>query len=173
MIYFTSDTHFGHTKVITYSNRPYKTIAEMNLGLIEKWNARVGKRDDVWHLGDFCFTKDPWEYRKQLNGRIHLILGNHDWRRISLLETTQVFESVQESKYLKYNGMRFWLSHYAHRTWPKSGKGAFHLYGHSHGDLPNYNRSMDVGVDANNYQPISIDEVVEKLKDAVVTLHHM
>lgn len=172
MIWFTADTHFGHVKVITYSKRPYNTIEEMDADLIKKWNAKINQKDEVWHLGDFSFAKEPAIYREQLNGRINLVLGNHDRRRMSLLDATRLFESVQDVKYLRYNNMRFWLSHYAHRTWPSSNKGTFHLYGHSHGDLPNYNRSMDVGVDANNYQPISIDEVVAKLKDCILTPHH-
>ena len=65
------------------------------------------------------------------------------------------------------------MSHYAHRTWRNSVHGAFHLYGHSHGDLPGLGRSMDVGVDANDYAPISIAAVVEKLSVAGITDHHI
>lgn len=171
MIWFTADTHFGHKKIIEYSNRPFKSVEEMDYILIHNWNERVAPNDEVNHLGDFCFGNQE-EYRQHLNGRIHLILGNHDRRRISLLEAGRLFETVQDVKYLRYNGLRFWLSHYAHRTWPKSGKGSFHLYGHSHGDIPDFHRSMDVGVDHQKYYPISIDEVVKKLEKFPITNHH-
>lgn len=171
-LWLTSDTHFGHEKVIEYSNRPWPNVDEMDEALIKKWNAKVGPRDEVWHLGDFSFRKNPESIRNRLNGKIHLVLGNHDRRRISLLDAGHMFESVQDVKYLRYEGMRFFLSHYAHRCWPKSGKGSFHLFGHSHGDLPPYNRSMDVGVDANNYEPIAIEAVIKMLQDKPVTPHH-
>jgi len=83
MIYFTSDTHFGHGNIIEYSNRPFKDSTEMNWTLIRNWNARVQKEDTVFFLGDFCFKSgigsqkaDFW--KSQLNGNIIFISGNHD-----------------------------------------------------------------------------------------------
>ena len=172
MLWFTSDTHFDHTRVIEYSNRPFQTIEEMNETLITNWNERITERDEVWHLGDFCWSDRAEFFRNQLKGRIHLILGNHDLRRTSIKDATKLFESVDFVKYLRYNHDKFWLSHYAHRTWPKSNRGSYHLYGHSHNDLPGLNRSMDVGVDAQNYRPISIDEVISQLKNKGFTNHH-
>lgn len=171
-LWFTADTHFGHSHVIRFSDRPFASVGEMDAELIRRWNAVVGPRDEVWHLGDFCWTKEPESYVQQLNGRIHLVLGNHDRRRMSLLDAGMLFASVQDVKYLRRDGLRFWLSHYAHRTWPKANHGTYHLYGHSHGDLPGVNRSMDVGVDANDYAPISMDAVVAELQDAAFTQHH-
>jgi calcineurin-like phosphoesterase family protein len=171
MIWFTSDPHFGHEKVIKYSSRPFATVEEMDETLIQYWNSRVEKKDEVWCLGDFVFHGSVEGYRARLNGRIHLVLGNHDRRRLSLLDV-RLFESVQDVKYLRWEGLRFWLSHYAHRTWPKSNRGSYHLYGHSHGDLAGNGRSMDVGVDCNDYHPISIEEVVKILDHFPPTNHH-
>jgi hypothetical protein len=39
------------------------------------------------------------------------------------------------------------LCHYGMRVWPASHHGSVHFYGHSHGRLPGYGRSRDVGVD--------------------------
>lgn len=173
MIWFTADPHFGHKKVIEFSKRPWTTVEEMDAALIKNWNSRVGKKEEIYLIGDFSFHKDQTIIRNQLNGRIHLIIGNHDRRRISLLDTQQLFESVQDVKYLRFNKLRFFLSHYPHRCWPKSGKGSFHLYGHTHGDYPGVGKSMDVGVDANDYLPVSMDEVILKLKDKPDTPHHL
>jgi calcineurin-like phosphoesterase family protein len=45
--------------------------------MLDNWNQRVGEQDLVLHLGDFAF-KEPERYLNQLNGRILLLLGNHD-----------------------------------------------------------------------------------------------
>lgn len=75
-----SDTHFWHENIIKYCNRPYANAQEMNEDLIAKWNARLKENDIVWHLGDFCFgcKEHITEIVPRLNGRINLVLGNHD-----------------------------------------------------------------------------------------------
>ena len=81
MDYFIADTHFGHGNILTYDGRPYKDTAEMDAALTENWNRAVGKDDDVWILGDAVWTRDPKVAESvlgRLNGRKHLIAGNHD-----------------------------------------------------------------------------------------------
>ena len=39
MIWFTSDTHFGHANVLKFSERPWDDIDDMNYALIENINA--------------------------------------------------------------------------------------------------------------------------------------
>ena len=79
MIYFTSDTHFGHARIIELCARPFANVDEMNEALIQKWNAVVGPDDVVYHLGDFFMgPKETVLLRKRLNGKIVLIKGNHD-----------------------------------------------------------------------------------------------
>ena len=79
-VFFTSDTHFWHENIIKFCNRPFGSIEEMNNTIIENWNKVVGENDIVFHLGDFCFCgSDKFkEIIENLNGRIYLILGNHD-----------------------------------------------------------------------------------------------
>ena len=81
-IFFTSDTHFNHTNIIKYAQRPYSDAEEMNEDLIKRWNSVVGKNDIVFHLGDFMFGNINrfWEFRSRLNGKIYLIHGNHDYK---------------------------------------------------------------------------------------------
>lgn len=79
MIFFTSDTHYGHANVIKYCNRPFRDIVEMREVLINSWNAAVGPADLVYHLGDFSFhEREVATVLPRLNGRKILILGNHD-----------------------------------------------------------------------------------------------
>jgi calcineurin-like phosphoesterase family protein len=143
---FTADTHFGHANIIKLSGRPFADQGEMDAVLIENWNRVVKPNDEVWHLGDFAW-KCPARFVAKLRGRIHLIKGNHD--KLTNQKARQSFDSVHDVRMVKVGGQQIWLSHYAHRTWPKSHYGVWHLYGHSHGTLPDLlNMSLDVGVDA-------------------------
>ena len=90
-VWFISDTHFGHAKVIEYCNRPFANIQEMDKELIKRWNAKVKSRDLVWHLGDFALANKEYvaEIVSKLNGEIRLIKGNHDTRSSQWFRTTQ------------------------------------------------------------------------------------
>ena len=161
MLYFISDTHFGHTKVLQYCNRPYTTINEMDEDLIQKWNSVVKEKDTVYIVGDFSF-RDPLIYLRQLKGKKRLITGGHDynWKK-RFCE----FDSVEKMDILKLNLYSIVLSHCCFRVWERSHYNSWHLFGHSHGKLEPIGKSWDVGVDANNYgPPLSLDEIVEIMK---------
>ena len=83
-VFFTSDTHFNHNNIIQYCQRPFKSSDEMNEAMIDNWNSVVGEDDTVFHLGDFCLgCAEEWNKTlNRLNGRIYLILGNHDLKNI-------------------------------------------------------------------------------------------
>jgi len=86
-ILVTSDTHFCHANIIKYCHRPYQTVEQMNKDLIDRWNSRVSTDDTVIHVGDFALTSDPqaiYEIRKQLNGYIILVVGNHDYSKAKM-----------------------------------------------------------------------------------------
>ena len=86
---FISDTHFGHTNIIPYCDRPFVSVEQMNRYMIQQWNSVVKKNDTVYHLGDFSLCISPEEVKdivSQLNGNIRLVKGNHDtWNKNSLL----------------------------------------------------------------------------------------
>ncbi|MEM0999605.1 MAG: phosphoesterase [Bacteroidota bacterium] len=166
-IWFTADTHFGHRNIIKYTERPYASVAEMDEALIENWNSVVGPVDPVYHIGDFglCAPGQLSKILDRLNGRIHLIIGNHE---ASALALSDRFEWVRHYHELTvkdpdaHRGKRLIvLLHYAMRVWNASHHGSWHLYGHSHGTLPDdiTSLSFDAGVDCHNYRPISYAEV--------------
>ena len=83
-LFFTSDTHFYHGNIIRFCNRPFKSVEMMNETIISNWNNTVGQDDIVFHLGDFCLGGSA-EWNKildRLNGKIYLIMGNHDLKNI-------------------------------------------------------------------------------------------
>lgn len=164
--WFTSDTHYYHKNIIKYSNRPYKHVDEMNEALIENYNKRVQKGDTCYHLGDFGFADKDKLHRvvQRLHGQKHLILGNHD--RVdnfrNIFNTVRDYAEIRIPDEEARQGVQsIVLFHYSMRVWNKSHYGAWQLYGHSHGTLPNPTDllSMDVGVDPMGYYPISYEEV--------------
>lgn len=162
MILFSSDTHFGHAKIIEYCKRPFRDVSHMHEVLIERWNAVVKPADTVYHLGDFGFGPAVPLVRRRLNGSIRLILGNHDKIR---LEDASMFTSIDHLKLIDVDKQRIVLCHYAMRTWQFQSKGAWQLYGHSHGNLADDPGllSCDVGVDCWNMFPVSMSQLRERM----------
>jgi calcineurin-like phosphoesterase family protein len=183
-IWFSSDHHFGHRAILTYSHRPFTDVAEMDAALIRNWNERVAERDDVYHLGDIIFRlskERTEEILRQLRGRIHLVRGNHDRDIEKHRERFVWVKDLAEVKIPDPDAVdglqRIVLCHYAMRTWNRSHFGSWSLYGHSHGTLyddPN-SLSFDVGVDARGFAPVSYEDVkaVMKTKRFVPIDHHV
>jgi calcineurin-like phosphoesterase family protein len=159
-IFFTADTHFGHKNILRHCNRPFESIEEHDEALIVQWNALVKPNDWVFHLGDIAFRgqkERTTQTLRRLNGKIHLIIGNHD--KDVLKHSSSRFVWTKDVYFLKLDGKQIFLSHYPHRSWPSSARGSWHLFGHCHGNLPPHYLSMDVGVDVWGFYPISYSRV--------------
>lgn len=168
MIYLTSDTHFNHSNVIRYSSRPFLDVKEMNETLIENWNSIITPKDEVYHLGDFGFGDEEEIIKiiKKLNGKKYLVKGNHDVRLMKMKSFLGHFVWIKDYYEFQHNKNKIVLCHFPFYSWNKSHYGSFHCHGHSHASLQEVNknvRRMDVGVDANNYFPVSIDYVEQEL----------
>ena len=167
-VFFTSDHHFGHKNIIRFSDRPFETVEEMDEAMVERWNEVVGERDHVFHLGDVSLhgPQRTRELLDRLNGHIYLVIGNHEksamntvcrdrfeWRK-DLFDLRIHDEEDSKRQYIV-------LCHYAMRVWNRSFHGSWHLYGHSHGTLPDDPQSLsfDAGVDCHDFKPLSYAEV--------------
>jgi len=161
MIFFTSDTHFDHRNILLYAKRPWATLEEMNEGLIANWNAVVGKGDTVYHLGDFAFKRHAY-FASRLNGQIVLIEGSHD----NMTAKDRKSFAWVGPMHVVHGDPDIILCHYAMRVWPRSHYGTWHLFGHSHGNLPPWGKSFDVGVDAwgLGYAPLSLATVAREME---------
>lgn len=178
-VFFTSDTHFGHANIIKLCNRPFANADEMNEELIKRWNEKVGKDDYVFHLGDFAFGGSTlWNsILDRLNGHIILILGNHDFKNLRSGYMSR-FEDVQQQMYIQIGGKSVYLNHYPYLCFGgsyKNDQSVIQLFGHVHSSPYNTGKDAqrlehlfptqyDVGVDNNDFRPISFDEVLEKIK---------
>lgn len=160
--FFTSDTHFAHEGIIRHCFRSFVSVQEMDETIIANWNARVGQKDIVWHLGDFTLAgaEVAETYLSRLNGKINLVWGNHDRNSVRKLPR---WASSQYATEISLDGHPIILCHYAMRVWNRSHHGTLMLYGHSHAGLPGSNQSLDVGVDAWNFQPVTLPEILDRL----------
>ncbi|MRI57174.1 metallophosphoesterase [Methylobacterium sp. DB1607] len=162
-VWFTADTHFGHANVLALSRRPFADIRDHDEALVASWNARVGRGDEVWHLGDFALGLDETALSRlfgRLNGRKHLIVGNHDARRTLRLPWSSQPEQMRE---IVVDHRRIVLCHYALRSWRRIHGGAVHLYGHTHGRIPGTRNSEDAGVDAWGYAPVALPDLLMRM----------
>ena len=164
MIWFTSDLHLGHRAAINMCGRPFESVEEMNDILIRNYNTCVKPQDTVYILGDITHRIPLLEANqliRQLNGKKILCKGNHDKNYDPAL-----FEGIYDFREIAVNGVNISLMHYPLMSWPKSRHGSIHLHGHMHNN-EEYNlqqkmnkiRRYDVGVDANHFYPISIEQI--------------
>lgn len=153
MYFFTADEHYGHKNIIKYCNRPFKSVEDMDEVLVLRHNRLVDDKDTVFHLGDFTLRsfEQAQKYIKRLNGEHIFLNGSHDYwaRKLTLPDIIE----------RKFNECYVVMCHYAMRTWPRSHYGSWQLYGHSHGTLDPIGKQWDVGVDNNNFTPISIQHL--------------
>jgi len=173
--FFTGDLHLSHKNVIKYCNRPFETAAEMNEKLIDNWNSVVTKSDIIYVVGDVAFEKDQEKRDKmlgRLHGEKHLVWGNHDkglkptaWQKHfhSAADIRSITIPMQKED--RVVNQHIVMCHYAMRVWDRAHYGTWHLFGHSHNTLPDdpNSLSLDVGVDAWNFTPVSLDQIAEAM----------
>jgi calcineurin-like phosphoesterase family protein len=139
----------------------------MNEAMITRWNERVQENDTVWFLGDLSFggNQKTEEVLRRLKGQKNLILGNHDYSKVTAYMGMEVFEKISIYEELEIDGRFIILFHYPISNWSGSHRGSIHLHGHMHSKAPlefsGSLRRLDVGVDAWNYRPVSLEEVLE------------
>lgn len=138
MNYFISDLHIGHQNILGYDDRPFNDVDEMEEVMILNWNAAVGIDDDVYILGDISWKNvtKTIEFLKQLNGNLHLIVGNHDSNFLKNVNFRNCFVEITNYKELRLDdGTFIVLSHYPIIFYNRVHQGAFHLYGHVHNTI--------------------------------------
>ena len=183
-IFFTGDQHFKHKKILGYARRPFETVQEGDAEMIRRWNEKVKDyKDTVYHLGDFTLggIGVAKRYFEQLNGRIKVLAypWHHDKRwldpvadgtvkccsasgwAVELLPPMVVLELAQYKRG-KYPQILV-LCHYPISRWDRRHYGAWNLFSHSHGRHRPDGLSFDVGVDAQGFAPMSLEEVAARM----------
>ncbi len=143
MRYYIADLHFYHYNLLTkMDNRPFDSVEEMEDYIVERWNQKVRKNDEVIILGDLSFGNGPETQRviERLNGRLFLIKGNHDHRYLDDKNfDPSCFGWIKDYAELRDNNRKVVLSHYPicfyngqYRRTEHGLPTTYMLYGHVH-----------------------------------------
>lgn len=182
-VLITSDEHYGHHNIIEYCNRPFTSTDHMRETLIERHNKKVPNKKSYLtiHIGDLFWNSVPEEEAIRTIDRLHghhaFIYGNHD----ELMEKSPALRAKFDwvlgknkdsgIQTIYFDKTKIILCHFAMRVWERSHKGSWHLYGHSHQELPPLGKSFDVGVEGHNYEPWTLEEVRTKM--STLDSHHV
>lgn len=170
-VFFTSDTHFYHSNIINFCGRPFKNVEVMNETLIANWNSVVGPDDIVFHLGDFCLggSAEWTNILNRLNGKIYLIVGNHDIKNLRQGYYSR-FEHIAMQMHIEVGKQKIYLNHCPFLCYGGAYRDTWQLFGHVHTSKQNtgidaprlhmlFPTQYDVGVDNNNFTPVSFEKV--------------
>lgn len=132
--FFIADLHFGHKNCLAYDNREFPDVETHDAELIRRWNNAVGFEDDAWILGDVSWygAMKTVSFLKEMNGRKHLCIGNHDEKLLKCKEFRDQFVEITNYKELAYNDVGIVLCHYPIPCYKNHFYGWYHLYGHVH-----------------------------------------
>ena len=170
-VFFTSDTHFYHSNIINFCGRPFKNVEVMNETLIANWNSVVGPDDIVFHLGDFCLggSAEWTNILNRLKGKIYLIVGNHDIKNLRQGYYSH-FEHIAMQMHIEVGKQKIYLNHCPFLCYGGAYRDTWQLFGHVHTSKQNtgidaprlhmlFPTQYDVGVDNNNFTPVSFEQV--------------
>lgn len=190
-LFFTADEHYGHAPrkdtgvggVLKLCKRPFASLDEMKETIIDHHNRKVpnNKGNMTVHVGDWFWHTLPLgealEIIDRLNGGHAFMFGNHDkliakHKSIFAEKLDFIWGENQAggAKIFHFNNRNLTVDHFARRVWEGSHRGHWHVYGHSHTGLPSLGKSMDIGVDGNNFYPWAIEEIAFQLEN--LPQHH-
>lgn len=176
-IYYISDYHFDHELARKRSRSEwFATVEQMNEEMITRHNEKVGTEDIVYILGDIVVCEEARLKERldatvgRLQGHLHLILGNHDYKYKELEVFRSYFETVEESAIIRDGRHFVQLYHYPILCWYKKHKGAYHVYGHLHNErngvecqiLKQEPKALNACVEITRYEPCTLEELVKR-----------
>ena len=173
-VFFSSDTHFGHSDdIFVVPKRGISSIEDHNRLVIENWNSVVTSDDEVYHLGDIIVSKTFDSYIEcvgKLNGRIHIIKGNHDTKaKLAAISKLSNIVDVNESLDLSFGEYDFKV---VHRPLKEEGpKDYICLCGHTHTSDPfqlwDKYGCYNVGLDAHGLKPVLVEEIISNIESYI------
>ena len=142
MRYYIADPHFFHAALNDKMDcRGFASVEEMNRHMLNRWNRKVRKNDDVVILGDLSWgnAEETNALLKQLKGRLYLIQGNHDRFLSDKSLDASRFQWIRPYEELSDNRRKVVLCHYPilcyngqYRLDDHENPRTYMLYGHVH-----------------------------------------
>lgn len=186
--FFTSDTHFGHARILELSARPFPTVSAMNVAIVDRaYAAGITDADELWVLGDLAMGDfaESMKWAAALPGIKHLVVGNHEkhfdepkQHRFDRYEQAYVdagFTVHHGHVLLEVEGRQVLASHFPyfgdsqdndrHVAARPEDRGLPLLHGHIHGVRHIDGRMFNVGVDVNDFTPVSPERIAAWLDE--------
>lgn len=160
-IWVISDTHFNHSNIIKFCNRPFDNVRHMDEAMVERWNSVVKPQDKIYHLGD-VYMKASKGYIEnilhRLNGHKRLVLGNHDNGKDQVLQ--RYFEKIDVWRMFPEFGLLLTHVPVHHQTLTSKDLKNVHGHTHNNGEPIEHKKSYKcVCVEHIDYTPIHIEEL--------------
>lgn len=172
-IWVTSDLHFLHPKIVGFCKRPI-SIKDHDEWLLDRINACVNKKDELYILGDVSMASriETEKILQRMNGIKHLIPGNHDNNLLSSTYFKCIHPLIYDFNFNSesYPNIHIVMCHYPIASWNRKVQGSMHLHGHTHNGFQNRGLSFDIGVDANNYLPLNLEQIFDKFTEISLKL---
>ncbi len=154
-----SDTHFFHVNIGQYCSRPegWQDL------IIENWNYFIQPGDAVFHLGDLALGKkeDTEALMPLLNGKLHLLRGNHDRRSRAFYEALGI-TLVKDPYHMEYAGKQLVFTH---RPMVPLPPGLINLHGHIHNNPTSAleERHINLSIEVRDYRPWWLGEILDSI----------
>lgn len=158
-LFVISDTHFGHENVLKFEHegkplRPFSSLEEMHLTMLERWNAQVMPNDKVYHLGDVAWNKESLKILGLMNGKKRLVRGNHD--RFKLNVYREYFDEIYGVRQI--DGI--WLTHVPmHESCIVEPRTKLNVHGHLHARRIDHPKYFNASVECIAYAPYPFEEL--------------
>lgn len=158
-----SDTHFGHSTIVKYCNRP----TNHDYIIADAWRRMVGPKDLLLHLGDltvwYGIKQATWEaVAAALPGKKYLIAGNHDERSVDYY--AEMGFRVIEPFVAKMGDIRVLFTHepeYEKRDdWDVNIHGHTHNTDHREKGVPTPSHCLNASIEHWNYRPVHIGDIL-------------
>lgn len=165
-LFVISDTHFYHENILNFKDAEgnlirgghFSCVEEMNERIIDNWNKTVSERDTIYHLGDVAFGQrsGTTELIRRLKGKKRLIVGNHD--DVKQLVKDGWFQKIH--MWRQFRDLKVLLTHVPVHESALEFHNLVNIHGHIHHQPSPEGRYINVSVEAVNYTPVAIEELI-------------